>query len=359
VQARARIIEEAPGLAGGLRRVFVFGAQRLGARCVGLLQANGVEVAGVLDNDVARHGALLGGVLIEPPSACSREPAVPVVIASQWIHSIWHQLRDLGHEAILLYPHLTLLDPEAYPADEHYADQLADLFRHRGAYVSLYLALADSGSRTDLDAVLRFRLTLDPSRLGYTTAHEYFEPDLFRWGPEEIFVDGGGYTGDTTAAFINQVGGRFRHIHVFEPDERLLQAAQANLAAFSGITYHQDGLYDRRTVVRFNLTGDLAGAIADDGEAAISVVDLDSAVVGPISFLKLDVEGAERAALRGAQGHIVAHSPRLAIAVYHLAADLWELPQLVRSINPRYRVWLRHYGAASYGTVAYFDAAAP
>ena len=69
----------------------------------------------------------------------------------------------------------------------------------------------------------------------------------------------------------------------------------------------------------------------------------------------MDLEGWEQKALLGCRAQIVAHRPKLAIAVYHQADDFLDTPKLVRSMRADYRLRLRHYTQGWSETVMYFS----
>ena len=70
---------------------------------------------------------------------------------------------------------------------------------------------------------------------------------------------------------------------------------------------------------------------------------VDNLLAGnPLTLLKMDVEGAEREALWGASRSIARYAPKLMISLYHRNEDIFELPLLVKRINPRYRLFIRH-----------------
>jgi len=48
-------------------------------------------------------------------------------------------------------------------------------------------------------------------------------------------------------------------------------------------------------------------------------------------------------ALRGGRRLIAANRSKLAIAAYHLADDLLEIPRTILDIDPDYRLFLRHH----------------
>lgn len=76
----------------------------------------------------------------------------------------------------------------------------------------------------------------------------------------------------------------------------------------------------------------------------IRVVPLDDDLPEPVTFLKMDIEGAEWDTLLGCQRIIAEEHPKLAICVYHGYDDLWRIPALIDSIYPNYEFYLRHYG---------------
>lgn len=57
-----------------------------------------------------------------------------------------------------------------------------------------------------------------------------------------------------------------------------------------------------------------------------------------VDFIKMDIEGAEQEALRGARQTLARFRPRLAISAYHRHEDPREIPALVRNARPDYRM---------------------
>jgi hypothetical protein len=70
-------------------------------------------------------------------------------------------------------------------------------------------------------------------------------------------------------------------------------------------------------------------------------------------YVKLDIEGAEAAALAGARELIARAAPLLAITVYHRPAGLWEFPSFLVSLQPRYRIFLRTHGVDGTDVLCY------
>ena len=73
-----------------------------------------------------------------------------------------------------------------------------------------------------------------------------------------------------------------------------------------------------------------------------------------LGLIKLDVEGAEAAALRGAARVIREHRPKLQVCLYHKALDCVELPlQVMDLAGEGYRFFVGHHGSAETDTVLY------
>lgn len=62
-----------------------------------------------------------------------------------------------------------------------------------------------------------------------------------------------------------------------------------------------------------------------------------------VDFIKMDIEGAELEALKGAENTIRQFRPKLAISVYHKFEDFWTIPKYIDSLGLGYRFSLRHF----------------
>jgi FkbM family methyltransferase len=339
------------------KAAYVFGARRLGTVVGEGLQRTGRAVAGILDNNASLHGQpMFGGMVRGVGDDLDR--TVPVIIGTtRFPYTLRNQLRAAGFDCVIPYPLMTLLDPTAFPPEIPYIGIHDDLVANRAAYVSEYLGYGDQRSRAVMDRVIAYRMTLDPDYLqGYfeSEAEQYFDKDLIHFSDEEVFVDAGGFDGQTTLWFMERVGERYRRVYYFEPDGTLMTRSKARLAEKKDVVFCEAGAFDMNGVARFATTGTVNGAVSlDAGDVEIRVSRIDDVVAEPATFIKMDIEGAESQGLRGARDQIARHAPTLAIACYHRGEDLWRLGREIRDLNGRYRLYLRHYTEGGLETVLY------
>ena len=221
--------------------------------------------------------------------------------------------------------------------------QRKEMAGHIGEWGKIFDSLRDDISRQTLVDVIRFRLSADPKYMtNYRVrlSEQYFE-DFMDFN-NEVFVDAGGFDGDTSQLFADRYPD-FKKIIFFEPSKQNMLAARHRLAQYKNIDYRLLGLSNSSGILQFNHCAGSASSITDSGGDTIKVDTLDATVIEPVSFIKMDLEGWEIKALEGARNHIKMDRPKLAIAVYHDAADFRLVHQFVTGLGQGYNVFLRHY----------------
>ena len=184
---------------------------------------------------------------------------------------------------------------------------------------------------------------------------QYFPPGIIHLETNECFVDAGAFNGDTLRDFFNRTHGLFSHVDCFELDSTnyaALQKTALDLNQNGKIILHPSGLWNSSTEITYSI--EKAQSAIGAGEIKGKVVRLDDALPkARITYLKMDIEGAELKALEGARETILANKPKLAICVYHHFKDLWEIPLFIKNLVPEYRIFLRHHTKLEYETVCY------
>lgn len=165
-----------------------------------------------------------------------------------------------------------------------------------------------------------------------------------------MFVDAGAYNGETIGQFIQWAAKGYKKAYSFEcdPDNCNKVETYLNEKNFRDVELIRKGVWSEETVLRFQANLGGASRIGSEGDIEVPVTSIDS-VVGDerVTFIKMDVEGAELEALKGARNCIAKHSPKLAICVYHKPEDILTIPEIILDINPQYSFYLRHHKIAN------------
>jgi FkbM family methyltransferase len=141
-------------------------------------------------------------------------------------------------------------------------------------------------------------------------------------------VDGGAHVGYYTLRMASWVG-RSGRVEAFEPNPVLMRRLRRSVAVNGfgdRVRLHEAALLDRNGEAEFGFRHDLSGGGAIEGAGErfpVTTVTLDTALAdtAQVDVLKLDLEGAELRALRGAL-RLVAASPRIAIVLEFHAPSL-------------------------------------
>ena len=94
-----------------------------------------------------------------------------------------------------------------------------------------------------------------------------------------------------------------------------------------------------------------------DNVTSASTISIDDFVIENnlkrIDFIKMDIEGAELKALKGAREALRKFKPKLAISVYHSLSDYIAIPQYINSLNLGYSFYLNHHTIHSEESILY------
>ncbi len=198
--------------------------------------------------------------------------------------------------------------------------------------------------------------TSDLSYFRKVVSHNQYLLDDLNFSENETIIDCGAFTGDTYLSINSKTKGRFNKYYAIEPDpdcfQALLETCVTNQEKVIAIN---KGVYEISGTIAFNNEANVfgGGAIEQNGNTFIEVIDIDSIVNEKITFIKMDIEGSELAALKGARRTISTYKPKLAICIYHKNQDIIEIPKYILALNPDYKISVRHYCIEGTETVVY------
>ena len=226
---------------------------------------------------------------------------------------------------------------------------------HKNAFIILtarlhYQSMLDQLYKANIDRELIINMGKSIDDL---SKRQYFDLPALPHAKDEVFVDCGCLDGQTSSAFIRWAGDDYKKIYAFEPDPAQIQKCRDFFSDKKGEVFEL-GTWNEKCQLHFNGFLEGSSKIDGSGEISINVDRIDHILNDQIpTFIKMDIEGAEKNALIGAENLIKAHHPKLAISIYHKPEDIYEIPLLLLEYNPNYVFYIRHYSVAASETVLY------
>lgn len=177
-----------------------------------------------------------------------------------------------------------------------------------------------------------------------------------------IFVDCGGLDGYTSVCFKLLTNDCYNEIIIFEPDPDNYNLVLSNCLNDNRVRVINAGVWDKKDTLCFDSGNGGSSKIVlgteklfGRGAISIKTESIDSLQLSGHVFIKMDIEGAEMMALKGAEKTIRATKPLLAICIYHSNEDMVEIPRWIMDTCglQDYAYFLRHHSECYPETVFY------
>ena len=329
------------------KKIVIFGAGELGHKVFEVLKDRRIGIAYFCDNYLKgktdeRTGLKIAGM--EEMTADKEKALVLIAVFHELVYcTVYQSLLENGfsEEQLINTKRLGDISP------------LAHFEKHLKEYRQVYSLLdEDFSKQVYLKRMQRGYLLIDISPIISSSAEEYFDKQV-ELSQEEVFVDCGGFVGDTSMEFIRHTDGKYNKIIILEPEESKQKEIRKNMGD-SRYDLYQYGAWSCNAVLKFDDRGDVGSRVSEKGKVEIEARALDEIIYEEKpTFIKMDIEGAEVEALKGSEKIIKDFRPRLAICVYHKPEDLFEIPILIKEMRGDYQIFIRQYDNSQYETVCY------
>ncbi|MEH6349687.1 FkbM family methyltransferase [Pseudomonas sp. 3JA] len=342
--------------------VYVFGAHQVGVLLARLYANRGGSVQAFFDNDASKHNTTLDGIPVKAFDLSSLPDNALIVLGSgRYSAVIQHDLEAKGWGNFMTMQQFLVAMDAPYITEASFRNYRTKVIDERLAFISAFLCLDDERSRQVFDGLMAMRLDLGhaDSKIRSDFMDEYVEPEFIRAEDLRHYVDAGAYNGDT----LSKIESRFGPVEsacLFEPEQLAFLECQSKFDGRSEVRVLQAAM----TEVACQLSApesnscDVLGALSSEQPATalahVPGIPLDEIMSGDVTLIKLDIEGAEQGALRGARQVIQRERPKLCVCAYHRSDDLWKLIDTVLSIRSDYKVGVRHYSDIVDDTTLYF-----
>jgi len=347
--------------AGG--RVVLFGAGNLGKKALARLRSVGIEPLAFSDNAPAKWGTEVEGLpVLKPNEAAAKFGQQCLFLVTVWSPRSRHRYRETRHQLQTLGCREVSSCCALYWkfADQMLPDFARDLphkvFYDTRSVIDAAALWSDDCSRREYFNNIRWRALGDLAAMNAPTDGAQYFPGVYRPTLSEVFIDCGAYDGDTVREFIRH-NFSFEQILALEPDPSNYQRLEACVQALPPdakrrVTILNAAVGSRKESLSFRADGSEGARLANDGDVVIECLPVDDLPVAHPTFIKMDIEGAELNALRGAE-KTIKKAPLLAICVYHSQSDLWRIPLFIQSVNPDYKFYLRPHDNDGWDVVCY------
>ena len=339
-------------------KVIIWGTSHWGRQTFRWLQEKKMEhiVIFFVDVNPLLHNSLLFGRKILSPSCLGEFEDASVILSAMLWNQMYEMYCKIGCRNPLYIAVNNMLNiiglSEGVREFKYSTDEINSLYLFSDAYTKSMINLYDSFGRPCcctttilpiLTALQNQDLLMSVSKpIGYWETVET-KLDCF---DSFTLIDGGAYIGDSLQTITQSTKSSLAHAYCFEPDrtnvERLRRFIDGE-GLNSVVSVFSMGLGEQNTTVGISKPGTTGANLIESADGTTPIVTIDSLslkVTGKLC-IKMDIEGFELAALRGATETIRKYKPELAICVYHKEGDVYEIPAFIQSIVPEYNCILR------------------
>lgn len=346
-------------------QVYLHGAGNAGRMLNALLIQSGITIKGFIDNN--RNMASIPGSVdcFTPQEIGEKDLAGAIVIVSFYgklseIETVLAHYRNLGANTFWFYNiYLLLKYMHSHQGNgeltlDKYASKISE------PCLSVYNLLEDHSSKSAFRGFINAGLTMDFRKYEATTQEEQYFPNTisFERGYGR-FVDCGSFDGDVLLK-LKQRFGIVDGLAAFEPDDENYCKLIGNISeqrVAAEQYFFPCGVWNESAKLKFAGGDTSSSRISDAGTSFIQCVSLDDSILDfKPTFVKMDIEGAELNALKGARKLIEKNHPDLAISVYHSLEHSWEIPLYIHSLNCGYRFYMMNHDVFGMETILYATA---
>lgn len=320
----------------------------------GIIRIPNFKIKAYVDSNYSKQGQMISGKIIISPSE--------IEISEKTVILICTTQKTVLQEIISLCKKMEIKESAIFHIDAGiwgmYKREIRELFD----------VLSDEKSKYIYLQMLKNRISCTLPTDDVIDRNQYFSLSEFaKISEKEIFMDCGAFVGDTIEKYIWSRDGVFNKIIAFEPDNKNIEGMKYRLDRLkkewniseNKIEVYPYAVSDRKNVAYIkrcevnNGLGTITCADKNDLCEEVKSIRVDDFIREGNVFLKADIEGYEYRLIIGAENSIKKYQPKMAICIYHNAVDFFSIPLLIKKINPKYRLFIRHHSVSLDETVLY------
>ena len=328
--------------------IVLYGMGNGADKIVSVLNEREIEFKGIFASNGFVRNKQVYGLQIESYSALKDRFGEMIVLLCFGTHraEVMENIEKINREQELYAPEVPVVGKGLFNKEYYEAN--------RCEFEKIYSLLADEKSKETFKNIIKYKIS---GKIDYLTEceedpSEPYNSFLNNRG-REVILDLGAYNGDTALEF-SSVFPDYSKIIAVEPDKKTFKKLLINTEGLRDIYRHNLCVSDFSGRGFFLMNGGRNSLVGDGEETDCVTVD-DLAGNQNITLIKMDVEGEEAKAIKGAKETILKNKPRLIISAYHRTEDFLQLPKEVLGIREDYKIYMRHFPSIpAWDTVYYF-----
>lgn len=318
--------------------VIVYGMGNGADKVLDRFEQHQIICRGVMASDAFVRGQSFRGFKVKKLSEIEEEFsdfAVALAFASS-LPEVMNNIYSVAEKHMLFVPGVPVFGDEE--VDDNFINQ------NTSSIEKAFSLLADKQSREVFKGALNFYYS---GRLSYLKNITTEKPEAFmnilKLSDHEKYLDLGAYRGDTIDEFLFYANNSYDKIIALEPDAKTFKKLSAHCEELKNIQLHNMGVWKENTTLMFDNDSARSSALSEQGKSVINVSCADTICREGITYIKADVEGAEKQFIEGAKSTLAKYKPKLNIAAYHRFSDVFNLILQINKINPDYKFYLRRH----------------
>lgn len=321
------------------------------------------KIVAIFDNDKHKWGNEIYGINVLNPGEYFKDimddETIIVISVVSYNYEIANQIISqwkISESRIFAVTHLF---------SERYMYDVQSIFDNENKISEVHSLLEDEQSREYFVNFLNARISRNPLYLKENDCmkanYEYISQNDYSIVPKrkDLILDCGAYTGDTSKIFLEKTNQdcRIFAIEPFKGNYRKLceWIERENLKDKVYPIQSLLGYANDEVVISASTESSVSSSVENCGKICnkILVEKLDELIFEKVSFIKMDIEGAELDALKGAAQIIKRDKPQMVISAYHRTCHMWEIPLLIKEIEPSYKIFCGHQMNAAFESEYY------
>ena len=320
------------------RPIFIYGMGDGALKIMSVFRKKNIVVSGIFASDGFVRGHSFEGYQVHKLSEVEEmvDDFVVVLAFAAGYQEIVDKIHIIANRHTLYVPDVPVTGNGLFTYE--YCEQNANKIQQ------VYDSLADDYSRKVYANIINFKIS---GKIDYlstvTTPKSEIYKKIIKPGLNETYVDLGAYNGDTINELLEFTHGKYAAIYALEPDKKNFKKLSKFVGNMNNVYTYNAAAWCVDSTLPFSTKAGRQSAITADAENMVTALSVDNILDNrPATIIKMDVEGFEREAIWGAALTISHYSPKLMVSLYHRNEDIFELPLLIKKLNPAYKLYIRH-----------------